>query len=55
MCNFKTKMAITLDKFAYYKNHLILLRKLGVVNTDADYICPFCMRSFTLDDIEKIR
>lgn len=47
-------MAINLDKLVYYKNHLILLRKLGIVNTDADYICPFCMRSFTLDDIEKL-
>lgn len=51
---FKTKMAITTAKFDIYKYHIERLKKLGVNTIEAQYICPFCKKLFTSDQLDEL-
>lgn len=47
-------MAITLGKFNVYKQHMELLRKLDIIDIAAEYVCPFCLQSFTSVQLDKL-
>lgn len=47
-------MAITLAKFNAYKQHLQILNSLGYFNIPAEYVCPFCLNTFTSNDLEEL-
>lgn len=47
-------MAITLAKFNIYKQHIELLNNLGVVNIHAEYVCPFCTKPFSSDQLDEL-